>query len=269
MRFNLISDLTDESHTDLQERGLHYGDGLFETMLLADGQIKYWQEHFARLQDSARKLSIECPSKHWFEFRLKPYIDLNKRFVIKIILTRGQGGRGLQLPSDLKSNIYLLKYESPTDPNKDTIKAMFSDVTLPQNFNLAGMKHLNRLDYVLAAHQLQQYPEYNEALLFNTSGFLVESIIGNLFFVKNGLICTPLLDESGVRGVMRGLILKKLKQAGKKVNIGTYVKQDVIESDECFLCNSVQGISPLTQIENTPFPIGSVTQYLQQEFHGH
>ena len=269
MRFNLISDLSSQHQVDLQERGIHYGDGIFETMLLTDGHIKYWQEHYRRLQSSARKLYIGCPSKNWFEINLKPYFDLNRRIVIKIILTRGQGGRGLQLPSDQESNIYLLKYDSPSVSEMPTIKAMFSDITLPQNFNLAGLKHLNRLDYVLATHQLQQHPQYNEALLLNTSGFLVESIINNLFFVKNDIICTPLLDESGVNGVMRQLILKKLKLAGKKVKISTFVKQDLMASDECFLCNSVKGISPITQIESTHFSIGSNTQYLLQEFHGH
>jgi len=269
MHYKLLSDLDCDPHINLQERGLHYGDGLFETMLLGGGQIKYWHEHYQRLQASSQKLFIDCPPRAWFEKKLEPYIELNQRLVIKIILTRGQGGRGIQIPEELESHIYILKYRSSSPARPEPVKAIFSEVPLAINFNLAGIKHLNRLDYVLAAHQLKQRPAYNEALLLNTSGFLVESIVNNLFFVKGNVTYTPLLNESGVLGIMRQLILKKLKQSAKKVIIGSFVKQELLESDECFLCNSVQGVRPITQIEDQSFRVGPLTKYLQQEFHGH
>lgn len=268
MHFNLISDLNPDLQLNLQDRGLHYGDGLFETMLLSNGEIIYWREHYQRLSQSARKLFINCPSQDWFEHELKPYVALNKRLLIKIILTRGCGGRGLQLPVDLSSNVYLLKYETVRSAPAP-IKALFSEVILSSNDNLAGLKHLNRLDYVLATHQLQQRAEFNEALLSNSSGFLVESVINNLFFVTQDTLCTPSLERSGVNGIMRQLILKEMKQCGKKVIIGSFVKEELLESDECFLCNSVQGISPITQIEDRLFSTGPITKQLQQEFHGH
>ncbi len=269
MHFKLISDLEPGSTVDLQDRGLHYGDGLFETMLLDNGQIKYWLEHYERLFSSAKKLDIDCPEKSWFEHHLQPYVDLNQRLIIKIIITRGSGGRGLNLPEEIFHNIYLLKYKSVKVDNYQSVKAIFSEITLPVNKNLAGLKHLNRLDYILATQQLKTRQQFNEALLFDTDRYIIETIISNFFFVKAGVVFTPKLDVAGVEGIMRGLILKNLKQSGKEVKIGSYSKHDVVTADECFICNSVQGIRPVIQIEDIMFNIGPVTKYLQEIFYGH
>lgn len=269
MRYRLISDLEVQPYVDLHDRGLHYGDGLFETMLLHNGEIKYWPEHYERLSNSANKLKMRCPERDWFEKQLQPYIDLNQRLIIKIILTRGSGGRGLNLPDNLPNNIYLLRYIDSNSYKNQSIKAIFSEITLPSNLNLAGLKHLNRLDYVLATDELATKNEFNEALLFDINGFIIEGIVNNLFFTRDGEIYTPDLHSSGVDGVMRQLILKNLKQNAKEVKIGNYSKQDIITADECFLCNSVQGIRPVIQIENIKFTIGPITQNLQKIFHGH
>lgn len=269
MHYKLISDLDKTTRLDSQDRGLHYGDGLFETMLLSDGHIKYWPEHYARLSLSAKKLYIDCPDKSWFEQKLKPFIDLEQRLVIKIILNRGSGGRGLNFPDDLVSNIYLLKYKTDKTSLIQSVKAMFSDITLPVNHNLAGLKHLNRLDYVLATQQLKGKGKFNEALLLNHNGHVIEGIVNNLFFVKSEQIYTPDLKFSGVNGIMRELVIKKLKQRGKKVKISNYTKNDIETADECFLCNSVQGIRPIIQLEDIHFTIGKTSKDLQNIIHGH
>lgn len=269
MHYKLISDLNKSQQVDCQDRGLHYGDGLFETMFLCEGEIKYWSEHYDRLSSSAKKLYMGCPEKNWFEKNLQPYIDLKQRLIIKILLTRGSGGRGLNLPDELPGNIYLLKYSADNILNNQAIKSIFSEITLPSNKNLAGMKHLNRLDYILATHQLKSRSEFNEALLFDNYGNIIESIVHNIFFAKEEIIFTPDLDTSGVDGIMRQLVLKNLKQNRKEVKIGDYSKQDVLSADECFLCNSVQGIRPVIQIEDIQFTIGPITKKLQKIFHDH
>jgi len=269
MRYRLISDLDQTACADLQDRGLQYGDGLFETMLLEDSRIRFWSEHYQRLSDSAGKLHISCPPIDWFDRNLKPYVALNQRLIIKIILTRGSGGRGIKLPEEDIPNIYLLKYNADNIPTNQTVSVTFSQITLPLNDNLAGLKHLNRLDYVLASEDLKGRQGYGEALLSNTRGSIIEGIVNNLFFVLDKEICTPALDHSGVEGIMRQLILKKLKDQGKKVRIAEYSKKDVLNADECFLCNSVQGIRPIIKIDQKSFEIGSLTKDLQQTFYGH
>lgn len=269
MSFNLISDLNrNAAHAALDERALHYGDGLFETMLLKDGAIRYWDDHFARLRDGAKRLNIDCPQQPWLNRQIEPFIDLKQDLVIKLMLTRGSGGRGLRLPDETSPNLYLLHYSYNKSTLNQPVKVFYSSNLLPVNQALAGIKHLNRLNYVLATDELDHYPEYNEALLTNENGDVIESIVHNLFFVKDGCIHTPQLTHSGVEGIMRRQIIKLLKRSGKTVKIDDYSSQDVDSADECFLCNSVQGIRPIIRIEHREYQAGPVTLSLQQEIHG-
>jgi 4-amino-4-deoxychorismate lyase len=269
MHFRLISDLETPACADLQDRALHYGDGLFETMLLENSAIKFWPQHYRRLSASAKKLHIKCPSSNWFEQRLQPYFDLGKRLVIKLMLTRGSGGRGIHFPAENIPNVFLLKYNADNIDINQLVRVTFSEITLPENKNLAGLKHLNRLDYVLASTALQHHPEFDDALLETADGYLIEGIIHNLFFVHDNTIFTPDLSRCGVDGVMRQMILKNLKQMGKQVKIGRYSRHDLLVSDECFLCNSVQGIRPISAIDQQAFTTGPVTQQLQQQIYSH
>ncbi|MDJ0882225.1 MAG: aminodeoxychorismate lyase [Gammaproteobacteria bacterium] len=268
MSFNLITDLSAIPRIKPSERGLHYGDGLFETLLIHQGVIHYWQEHYDRLKASCQRLNILCPDQSWLEQQLQGYIDLNESLVIKIIITRGDGGRGLSLPENTTPNVYIFKYSANLSQFNQSVKLIISEITLPDNQVLAGIKHLNRLLYVLAAEQLQSHSDYDEALLLDTDGFMIESIVHNLFFIREDIVYTPDLTKSGVEGVMRKLILKKLKALGKAVKIGYYTPEHLLKADECFLCNSVQGIRPIIRMQNQIFKIGPVTRLLQQSIHG-
>ena len=265
MQYNLISDLNPTQTINGSDRGLHYGDGIFETMLLAEGKIHFWDQHYQRLQASAFRLSIPCPDQSWFDLQLNPYIELQQTLVIKLILTRGNGGRGLHLPEAMTPNIYLFKYVHKII-DKQSLKLYFSEITLPKNINLAGLKHLNRLDYVLATQELKNKPTYDEALLQDSDGHVIESVIHNLFFVLDNQVCTPDLSLSGVDGVMRQMIIKTLKDKGKNVKIGHFTQTHLQSASECFLCNSVQGIRPVIQIEEKTYGIGPITQELQNYF---
>jgi len=267
MPCKLITDLDPAAQLPLDERALHYGDGLFETMLLSQGGIRFWDEHYQRLHTGAQSLAINCPDKDWLQHHLQPYINLGQQLIVKILLTRGSGGRGLQLPESCLSNLYLLHYPFDTSLINQTVKAFYSSILLPLNSQLAGIKHLNRLNYVLATDDLNKHPEYDDALLINESGQVIESIVHNLFFVRRTEVYTPDLDQSGVRGIMRQHIIKLLKRRGKTVKIGNYSRQDIESADECFLCNSVQGIRPLIKVGQRDYPIGPVTRLLQQDIH--
>lgn len=267
MQYNLITDL-ENRQADIHDRGLHYGDGLFETMLLKDGKIALWNHHFQRLFQSASRLGIACPDREWFDQQLDPYLKLDQDLVIKIILVRGSGGRGLTLPDELSPNIYIFHYPYNESYKNQYIKAMFSDIPLPRNKHLAGLKHLNRLDYVLATRALKKKPDYNEAILCDNDGFIVEGIVHNIFFVINDELCTPKLSNNGVDGIFRQMILSKMIQINRSLRTGYFSKQDLVGASECFFCNSVQGIRPVIKIEHTEFETGPLTLQLQQEFHG-
>lgn len=268
MQYNLITDLQGQQ-PDIQDRGLHYGDGLFETMLLYSGKIDLWDFHYLRLSRSAIRLGIICPDRSWFEYQLTPFVQLQQNQIIKIMLTRGSGGRGLMFPDTSAPNIYILHYPYSKDIDNHNVIADISSITLSKNKNLAGLKHLNRLDYVLATKALKQHFQYNEAILCDSDGFIIEGIVHNLFFVIKNEVCTPDLSECGVDGILRQFVLENLKLRNQTVNIGHFSKQDLFSASECFLCNSVQGIRPVIRIQETEYAIGPVTQHLQQEFHGY
>lgn len=269
MRFNLITNLETTDGADVGDRGLHYGDGLFETLLLDEGgNIRFWPEHYQRLSQSAQRLNIECPHEVWFLRQLQPFTAKHEKLIIKIILTRGSKGRGLSMPDETIPNVYLLQYPANNYTLNQSVNCFISSIKLPDNPNLSGMKHLNRLDYVLATQELQLHPQYDEAILCSPDGHVVETIVHNLFFIRNDEIYTPDLSSSGVLGIMREIVLKHLKQGGKNVNIGDYSQSDVLDADECFICNSVQGIRPVIKLQERELPVGPITRKLQQEIHG-
>jgi 4-amino-4-deoxychorismate lyase len=267
MRFQLITDLDDNASGPLQDRALHYGDGLFETMLMREGQIALWQHHYERLRDSAAKLSIGCPQQLDLERALDGYRALGKDQIIKLILSRGCSGRGLVWPRHAEPVVYLLSY--PFDPAvaATDIRAVVLDEWLPLNPKLAGLKHLNRLDYVLASEQLARLEGFNEALLCDQQGYLVEGLVHNLFFTLDAELHTPELDRCGVAGVMRAGIIKKLKAVGKRVTIGRYRQQDILRASAVVYCNSVHGIRPVTCVDSTSFDSRPLVNELQALFH--
>lgn len=250
---------------DWQERGLHYGDGLFETLLKVDGKVPYWQLHCQRLVNGCEKLYIPIPDLNWLENKINEVTNGKDNCVVKIILTRGVGGRGLTLPDADKSSVFVLSYPY-TRPANDAIKVSVCDTRLPINANLSGLKHLNRLDYILATIELSNKQDRDEAILCDTEGFIVEGIISNLFFSKNSQLYTPSLALSGVDGIMRSQIIAHYAEINQPVCIGRFKLDQLFKADECFVCNSVQGIRPIGSINGQKFKIGTNTQLMMKQF---
>ena len=250
---------------DWQERGLHFGDGLFETLLKIYGEVPYWQSHYQRLVKGCKKLFLPAPDLNWLENKLIEVTKDTQTCVIKIIVTRGVGGRGLYLPDPNKSSVFVFSYPY-TPPSKNALKVSVCDTRLPINPNLSGLKHLNRLDYILAAVELSNKKDKDEAILCDTEGFIVEGIINNLFFIKGGQLFTPCLSLSGVNGIMRSKIIENWAKTEKKLHIGRYKLDQLLDADECFLCNSVQGIRPIVSINGEMFNTGAITRLIMKNF---
>jgi len=246
---------------EIHERALHYGDGLFETLLKYDGKLPLWDAHYDRLSRGCNRLSIPIPDENW----LKQHIAEESRdpvnAVIKIIVSRGRGGRGLRLPAPPRPSVFVLCYPW-SESQQSGHQVSICKTRLPINANLAGLKHLNRLDYVLAAIELQDIPDVTEGILCDSEGFLVEGLISNLFFVTRSEIFTPTLEFAGVAGIMRARILEHYRKLKIPVIQGRFPSQNLLESSECFLCNSVRGITPIIAIDQQHFDVGTHTQTL-------
>lgn len=264
--------LVNGQHQDslpIADRAVHYGDGVFETILIKNQQAVLWQQHLQRLRDACQRLSIPLDIAA-LEHEAQQIIATHKEdCVLKIIVSRGCGGRGYAPPSSPNPSrilqIHPLAADYTTHPIRG-IKAWKCHHPLSANPVLAGIKHLNRLDQVMASCELPA--DYQEGLMCDLNGHLVEGIKSNVFLRRNDRWMTPELDMCGVAGIMRAWLLTHADQ----VHVGRIPTQDVLAAQEMFVCNSVFGIWPVVQLqwgsERREFEIGKQTKALQALLQG-
>ncbi len=252
------------------DRGFSYGDGFFETCRCIKGRIPLWPYHRERMLGSAERLNIPVD-----EQVLQRYLDqaLSKcdsvpDSVVKIQVTRGVGERGYRLPENTVPTYFVGVFaggQLESVAFRDGVAVRICDIRLGKNPALAGIKHLNRLEHILA--RAEWGDEFAEGLLLSTDGKLIEATVSNLFIVKDGELLTPDLSEAGVAGIMRRVIVEVLApQLNIPVKMTNCHVSDLERADEVFLSNSVYGIWPVNRIEGISARWeGSVTRGLQKK----
>lgn len=244
------------------DRGLAYGDGVFETIRLIQGQAVLGERHWARLSAACQYLEIPLNTE---SLRLQcESLWGAHNGIAKIIVTRGVGGRGYLPPQNAQATTILSLHDAPQYPSRfqqDGINAAICEQSLGNSPLLAGLKHLNRLEQVLLRKTLAA--DTPEGLVSDTRGFVVEGIMSNVFLVRNGALHTPLLDSAGVLGVMRAEIIDIARHLGISVTESHLNVGDFVAADEVFFCNSVYGIWPVQVLGETPKAIGPITRQLQ------
>jgi len=259
------------SAISVADRGLAYGDGLFETMRIESGVIALWEYHYERLLRGLRRLHIDV-KKEVLNSHLKATVDAigDNSGVLKLMLTRGEGGRGYLSAGDESANI--ISIFTPFSPT------FLSDNALSQNNGvcvhicehrlaedpaLSGIKSLNQLSYVLASNERRGLSS-KEGLLLSASGRLIEATARNLFIVKKGELYTPILDQCGVEGVLRRCLIDTIAdQCGLIVNKVELTEKSLELADEVFLSNSVTHLWPVTNCGDQYWDVGSITKQLQ------
>lgn len=251
----------------LSDRAIHYGDGLFETILVRDGQPALWQEHIQRLQRGAKALNIPCDIASFQAEAERLFSTHHGVGVLKLILSRGAGGRGYSPPTDPTPTRILQLHPLPKQYAQHShtgVTAQICQHPISRNPALAGIKHLNRLDQVLASQELAQ--EASEGLMSDSDGMLVEGVKSNVFIVENGILLTPVLDQSGIAGIMRDKILGYAQDKAMSVQITTIPIARALAAQELFVCNSVFGIWPIVRVtgatQEHAYKIGPVTTSL-------
>lgn len=236
------------------DRGLCYGHGLFETIRLSDAQMPLWDYHYQRLRKGAHSLSISLDN-HLLQGYLDQLIaNCPDNGIVKIMITAGRGDRGYRL-SNTSPN-YLLQWfplsDYPRHYQRCGVTLKLCQHRLASSPQLAGIKHLNRLDQVIARGEWGD--EYEEGLMLDQYGHVIEAVSGNLFFYRDGAWFTPKLDQCGVAGVMRQYIMEELCNVSlsslSKIEEVTCLLDDLLSADEVFICNSVNGIWPVLSLEN-------------------
>lgn len=251
------------------DRGFAYGDGLFETCRYHAGEIPLWDSHLDRLLRSAERLKIALDETVLIK-HLASLCDTLKSAavsaaVIKIQVTRGVGGRGYKILAGMAPTYFIGAF--PAEALRSVnymagIDARICTQRLSTNRSLAGMKHLNRLEQILARAEWQD--EYAEGFLMDESDNVIEATVSNLFAVKQGRLYTPDLSNAGVAGIMRRTIIETLAPAlSIDVDI-TSISQDFLcHADELFVCNSVYGIWPVNTLINDSESVVVIARYAQ------
>ncbi len=251
----------------VMDRAVQYGDGLFETVALREGKLELWEAHLQRLKRGAQRLAIPLPDVDLLNRELQQLISAfdQQQGVVKITLSRGQGGRGYAAAADLEPTRILSLTPWPYSVSRQNqarqqgVRLHICNTRLGDNPTLAGIKHLNRLEQVLARNEWSD-PEIAEGVMMNLNGEMIEGTMSNLFFVRDGEVLTPDLSRCGVEGVMRQHLLQRFEHHAVTVTQRSVPLQELVVIDEAFCCNSLIGIWPIRQIGGVTLPApGTVT----------
>ena len=254
------------THLPLTDRGLLYGDGLFETIAIRAGCPRLWARHMERLAEGCQRLKIFFPDESLLRAESQKLIANVSQAVLKIIIVRAGAGRGYRPPKEGRSNRILYRYPWPVWPRENTstgIQLRICHTPLGCNPVLAGIKHLNRLEQVIARSEWGD-EGIAEGLMLNTEGKVIEGTMSNLFAVFGSRIVTPSLDRCGVAGVMRELILELAQGEGLESRVGELSVSALREADEIFITNSLIGIWPVWKLEQTEYIARPVTERLRR-----
>lgn len=246
------------------DRGLQYGDGLFETVAVVDGRPALWGRHLDRLQLGCVRLGIPPPDPLRLRDEVEREIAGRDRLVIKIILTRGEAGRGYRPPASPQPNRLVSSAPWPDQPRSwrtAGVRLRYCNTPLGINPALAGVKHLNRLEQVLARGEWSD-PEIAEGLMLDGAGRVIEGTQSNLFLWRDGGLHTPDLSAAGVSGVMRGLVLELARSLGIEVGIGHLFPEDLAGADGLFMTNALIGYWPVCELEGLRFDISRLPREL-------
>ena len=265
---NLINgNLVDELAA--QDRGLHYGDGLFETITVENKQLLCWEEHLKRLERGCIKLNIAVPDKNILKNEASALIETEPRGVIKIIISRGEGGRGYKILENIGPTriISLYPWSYQYDKNSSSgVKTRICNYRYAKNPFLAGIKHLNRLEQILARSEWND-DSIAEGIVMDSENYIIEGTMSNIFCIIGKTLYTPDLSECGIEGIVREKIIELASNLKFKddftplnVQIEKIPLEFLMNAEEIFMCNSIIGVWPVNAIDETKFSKHKITQ---------
>lgn len=224
------------------DRGLAYGDGLFETMRAHAGGLPWWPRHRARLAAGAERLGIAMPTKARLDAALAEALARSPEGIVKLLLTRGIAARGYAPEADASPT--LLVSVSPLPPaTASPLRVDLLALRLGVQPALAGIKHLNRLEQVLGAREAADRG-LDEGLMADAEGRLTCGTRTNLFAFVAGRWITPPLEQAGVAGVARGVLLETWRPPGG-LAVAALAVADLPRIEALLLSNAVRGILPV------------------------
>lgn len=232
------------------DRGLTLGDGLFETIAVREGEPRWWSAHMERLRLGCSRLRLPTPDLRLLLAEADQVIGDARTGSLRITLTRGPGKGGYALPSGVTPTRVVSFAPLSHEPvSLNPVRVRSCRLRLARQPALAGLKHLNRLEQILARAEWSE-PEIADGLLYDTGDCLIEATACNIFLVTEGRLVTPDLSECGVSGVMRSCVISAAEAARINVAIRRVYEADLLRADEVFLAGSAWGIRPVQRIDD-------------------
>jgi 4-amino-4-deoxychorismate lyase len=262
MRWLINGQVTDVIPAD--DRGLAYGDGLFETMALRDGRIRFLDLHLNRLANGCDRLGIPFNVDAALRDELIAFVADEVNGTLKLIVTRGVGRRGYAPPVSASPSRFIgFAATEVTDAPLKAARVRYCATPISRNPVLAGIKTLNRLEQVVARVEWSDAEGFDEGLMLDDRAYVVCGTMTNLFLVRDGGLMTPLLDECGVKGIMRSQVLNVAGAMQIEVQECHVSSGDIQTAEALFLTNALKGIWPIGRLEGRDFGAHTLVQSLQ------
>jgi len=245
--------LIESAQVSFNDRALQYGDGVFETVRIFKGEIPMWEFHQQRLSNAQKVLGLPLGD---FFAQWPSFIEQNlagiEHACAKLVISRGEGPRGYKIPDKAQINWWLKLTDLPAASlvNKKTpFRLTLCQHAISRQPALAGLKHLNRLDQVMARSEWSEQDAFDEGIMFNLDGDVIEGTMSNIFWLKGERLYTTDLSQEGIDGCVRRWLIKQQKNK-RPVIIEKNVKLDrLLNADGVFLTNSLIGIQSVAEID--------------------
>lgn len=248
-----------------RDRGLAYGDGVFRTLCTEAGQPLWWRDHYAKLVADCAVLTLACPDEPVLRAEVCKVAEA-RQGVVKIVLTRGAGARGYAFPAGQPATRIVASAPLPPHAHSDAcidVVARWCTLRLARQPRLAGVKHLNRLENVLARAEWDD-PAIFEGILCDDSGAVISGVMSNLIWIRDGDLYTPDLSECGVAGVARTRLLRAAQRLGVRIHIDRLMPDAILAADEVMICNSLIGLRRVARLDDKTWPPAGWTTTLKK-----
>ena len=248
------------------DRGLAYGDGVFRTLTVRGTRPRCWQRHYRKLEHDCAALAIPCPAETQLREELERAAHGQRECVVKIVVTRGGGPRGYAPPEAPAPTRIVMANPMPRYPAEfasSGVKVHLCTTRLAFQTRLAGVKHLNRLENVLARAEWRD-TQTPEGLMLDAEGNAICGTMTNLFIVEKDALATPELSRCGVAGVTRTRVLEASAHHGVACRIEQLPLERVLAAQEVLLVNSVIGVWPVKELAGRNWRLGRYAARVQQ-----
>jgi len=258
----ILIDGKKQSKASIFNRNTQFGDGLFETCLVENKKLLFWSNHFERMKLGCDRLKISMIDETLWLSDIKKAFSLMKidNCIVKLVLSRGESLRGYSYKDNIRPIRITIVSELKNNNQDKAFSLEFCNSGYNSNPKLAGIKHCNRLEQVIARAGIK----VDDGIMLDENENVVSVTQGNIFCIQGNRLITPNLDKCGIEGTRRAVIIKIAVDLGFDINIKNLSVAELLRSDEVFISNSIQGVGPVNQIEDFVYSKHKITEIISE-----